>query len=74
MTDDFAAEKLKQALNIAIVLGDTIKAKKEGIPSGELYANVMGSLDLNTYEKAISLLVSLGLVKKENNVLTWIGG
>jgi hypothetical protein len=42
------------------------------VPAGTLYANICGSLDLQQFEKIISILVGAGLVKRDgSNLLTW---
>ena len=67
MTND----ALKSALNIAIALGQAIHAAgPQGIPSGHLYAGVMGKMDLPTYEAAIGFLVKQGVVKRSGHLLT----
>ena len=43
------------------------------VPSGHLYANLMGKMDLNTYNEIIGILVESGKVKQESHLLTWIG-
>lgn len=43
------------------------------VSSGQLYAQVMGHMDLPTFEKAIRLLEKTGIVRVSNHELTWIG-
>lgn len=60
------------ALNIARALADTIR-DLGSVPSGHLYAQVMGHLDIHTYEAAIGALKRAGLVTEKNHELTWVG-
>lgn len=59
-------EKLKLAAKIIFL------AIKEagGMPSGHLYAAVMGSLSLQEYQTCLDVLKSTGLVKESNHFLT----
>jgi hypothetical protein len=43
------------------------------IPSGHLYAQLMGKLSLAQYESCIGLLVKIKLIKIENHLITWVG-
>jgi hypothetical protein len=55
-----------KALSLAIAqLGE--------VPSGHLYAQLMGVMDLRMYEWAIGKLKSMGLVTERGNLLTWTG-
>jgi len=62
-----------QALIAAIrAVGDTIRDLGE-VPSGHLYAMLMGHMSLETYNKLIGALQQSKLVKVENHLITWIG-
>jgi hypothetical protein len=58
---------------------DTIHAIAEAIrtagevPSGHLYAQLMGVLDLETYTAIIAMLKRSGLVAEHGHLLTWTG-
>lgn len=67
------SDKEKAALSVVMAIGETIKDLGH-VPSGHLYAQVMGRLSLDQYNKVIDLLKKVGAVKEENHVLTWIGG
>lgn len=43
------------------------------VPSGVLYAQVMGVMDLATYERIIETLKRVGLVHESAHVLEWSG-
>lgn len=45
-------------------------AGPQGIPSGHLYAQLMGALSLESYERAVAMLVKTKLVKSEGHLLT----
>jgi hypothetical protein len=52
-------------------IAETIKEFKE-IPSGHLYANLMGYMDLNTYQTLIKYMELKDWIKIEYNLITWI--
>jgi hypothetical protein len=61
-------------LVIARAVADAIKeAGDAGVPSGYIYATIMGVISLNNYNALIAQLKQLGLVSEENHVLRWIG-
>ncbi len=43
------------------------------IPSGHLYAHVVGRMTYETYTAVIALLKRAGLVAESSNVLRWVG-
>jgi hypothetical protein len=44
------------------------------VPSGHLYAQLMGHMSLETYEKIIGVLIGAKMVRKEtSHELVWIG-
>lgn len=60
------------ALEVVLAVGSAIK-ELGSVPSGHLYARLMGKLDLESYNKVIGILVKTGAVKNENHLLTWVG-
>lgn len=56
----------------AAALGEAIRALGE-VPSGHLYARVMGYMTLARYEAAIRYLKEIGDVAEAGHVLTWVG-
>lgn len=64
-------EQIKASLEVLKALADTIRELKS-VPSGELYARVMGVLTLNQYQSAIQTLKRTGLVKESGHLLTWV--
>jgi hypothetical protein len=43
------------------------------VPSGHLYAYVMGGMSFPQYSRAIEVLKGADLVKEDGHVLTWVG-
>jgi hypothetical protein len=43
------------------------------VPSGTIYATLMGRMDLPAYETMVALIVGTGLVRLENHELIWVG-
>lgn len=44
-----------------------------GVPSGHLYANLMGIMSYHTYQSMIDAMITLKRIKISNHVITWIG-
>lgn len=66
------------AIGMAAALGDAIRSLTEssplrGVPSGELYARVMGRMDIRTYGALIGALKRAGLIEERSHLLTWVG-
>ena len=51
---------------------DAIRDAKQ-IPSGTLYAMVMGAMDLQTYNNVLGILKRTKLVTERGYLLTWTG-
>ena len=51
------------AVRVAHAIAETIRELGE-VPSGHLYARVMGVMDLRQYEQVISLLIDARLVER----------
>lgn len=60
------------AVQIAKAVAEAIQ-ELDRVPSGELYARLMGHMSLATYEKIIGTLKSAGLVEEKHHELIWIG-
>ena len=52
-------------------IAEAIREFKE-IPSGHLYAHLMGKFSLDTYNGILDLFKKLGLIKVEYHLITWI--
>jgi hypothetical protein len=62
----------KRITLLATILGEAILDLGE-IPNGHLYAQVMGKIDLDSYNGAISVLKDAGLVEETSYALKWVG-
>jgi hypothetical protein len=65
-------QEVGAAIDVLRVLAEAIRAAGE-IPSGHLYAHVMGQLSLESYGSALGVLKRAGLVEERNNLLRWVG-
>lgn len=66
-------EQTKSALSLVTAVGDAIH-DLGSVPSGHLYARLMGHLTLSQYQSIIDLLKRAELVKEDGmHLLTWIG-
>lgn len=69
-TDPGAFERVKPILD---AVQDIIEAAgPSGIPSGHLYAMLMGHMDLQTYQSMVGLMVRAGGVTQTNHVLRMV--
>ena len=54
-------------------IGDTIR-RAQSIPSGHVYAAVMGYMSLDSYNAILNALMKAGLVQRDRlHMLTWTG-
>lgn len=63
----------KAALLAAIAIAEAIR-EAERIPSGTLYAMLVGKIDLEGYGRIIRSLQNAGLIKVTAHELIWTGG
>lgn len=67
-------QQVKAALAMCQAMAEAIR-DLGSVPSGHLYAQVMGHMDLPTYDRIIDTLIRTGLVRKDaSHLLTWVGG
>lgn len=53
-----------------VAIGRAVKeAGDAGIPSGHVYARLMGLLSLDQYNQILSLMVRAGVIENENHLL-----
>jgi hypothetical protein len=71
MTTATQAE-VKSALNVIRAVADTIREVKS-VPSGHLYAGLMGVMSLSQFEQVVGILTRGGMISNSGHVLTWIG-
>jgi hypothetical protein len=67
-----AADKHDAMLQVILAVAEAIRDLGE-VPSGHLYARLMGHMTIGTYEGIIGALQGSGLVTEENHLLTWAG-
>lgn len=60
------------AVEIIMAVAEAIRSLKS-VPSGHLYARLMGSLTLDDYQSIIGVLKRTGLVSESGHLLTWTG-
>ena len=66
-------QQISAALQIVHAVGEAIQ-ELGSVPSGTLYAGLMGQIRLDRYEQIIGLLKTDGLVEESpDHLLTWIG-
>lgn len=66
-------EQLKAVLQMGMAIGDAIRDLGE-VPSGHLYAQLMGKLSLANYEAILRGLARQGLIRVDgSHLITWTG-
>ena len=60
------------ALDNVTAVAEVIRELGE-VPSGHLYARLMGHVSLADYASSIEVLKHSGLVKEKNYLLRWVG-
>ena len=63
--------ELKAGINTIKVMADAVKELGH-VPSGHLYAMVMGKLSLEAYERILGILTNAGLIEVKGNEIFWI--
>ena len=67
-----AKDVLAARLHFIRILADSVKEAGR-IPSGHLYAAVMGIATLEAYQSCVETLKRSGLIKEVNHELIWVG-
>jgi hypothetical protein len=65
-------DDVKAALAVVAAVTETIRELGE-VPSGHLYARLMGRMSLETYNQIIQTIKNTGLVSETGHVLKWVG-
>lgn len=65
-------EQIGAAVGMVAAIAETVRELKK-VPSGELYAQLMGTLSLEQYQGILGLLARAGLVENRNHELHWVG-
>jgi hypothetical protein len=69
---ELTTQQITAGLQIAAAIGTAIRELGE-VPEGQLFARMMGHLDLRSFDAVIDALVRAGVVRRANHMLTWIG-
>lgn len=67
------AKEVAASVEIMAAIAGAIR-ELGSIPSGNLYGRIMSKLSFELYTGSIETLQMVGLIKKENDLLIWIGG
>lgn len=67
-----ASSDVSKALEMVFAVSEAIREAGE-VPSGTLYAFLMGRVSLEGYNKIIGILKGAGLIKESNHLLAWTG-
>lgn len=70
--ESVSKEQVKAAVGMVAAIAETVRELGK-VPSGELYAQLMGTVSLEQYEQILGLLKRADLVKVESHELIWIG-
>ena len=78
VTRERHVQEVRAAFELMKAVADAIRdidahRNGEGIPNGELYAQLMGHFSYQTYTAMISKFKEMGLISEKNNVIRWIG-
>ena len=65
-------KQTQAAFGMVRAIAEAIRELKR-VPSGELYARVMGHVSLESYQQIIIILKNSGLVSENSFELIWIG-
>ncbi len=65
-------EQARAAVGMVMAVGEAIQSLGE-VPSGELYARLMGNLNFTQYNQIIEILVGAKLISNHAHLLKWIG-
>ncbi len=65
--------RAQAAVGAALAIAECIRTLGP-IPSGHLYARLMGYMSLETYEALIGILIEAGKIRRHrNHLLEWVG-
>ncbi len=65
-------KQVQGGIQVIAAVAEAIRALGS-VPSGHLYAQLMGSMDLEQYNAVIRTLKNAKLVTEKNYMLTWVG-
>ena len=71
-TESTDQKRIEVVVGVVVAVAETIK-ELGSVPSGHLYARLMGHMSLETYEGIIGVLVREGMVRQEpSHLLVWM--
>lgn len=70
--ENITKNKFFQMREIVSVFAEAVKTAGE-IPSGHLYAMVMGKFTLEQFNTIIGVLKDANLITEKNHLLSWVG-
>ena len=65
-------EQIEVAIAATAAVAEAIRELKS-VPSGELYARLMGTLSIESYTAILGAIKRAGLIAESGGLLTWIG-
>lgn len=71
-TIEITAPQVSAAFSLLAGVSEAIREAGR-IPSGTLYAVLIGKIDITGYQKIIGILKNAGLVEEKSHELIWIG-
>lgn len=72
MANEVSKDQVVSAVKVMAAVAETIRELKE-VPSGHLYAQLMGQMSFESYESIIRTLKRADLVAEKGHVLHWTG-
>ena len=72
MTTEPTAKQKEYGIKLIMAVTEAIREAKR-IPSGHLYAMLMGKMNIDTYNQLVTIIKRTGLVKEEYHELIWVG-
>lgn len=57
---------------LAGAIAEAVKGLPMGIPSGHLYANLMGQMSLLDYQLILSVIKAAGMIEVRDHYITWV--
>lgn len=66
-------EQVKAGIEVIRSVGDAIRDLGR-VPSGELYARLMGYLTMQDFNNILDVLKGAGLIKIIHHEIVWVGG
>lgn len=63
------SKDILKVVDVIKSMAEAVNASPNGIPSGHLYAHVMGFMSLEMYERIVGLMLEAKAIKKEGHLL-----